>query len=281
MSAAARTMDGAVREASGDDLHAEMRGVTRVYAGGVHALAATELRLRRGEFYSVVGPSGCGKSTLLDVLAGLSQPTERHGRCSKASRSPATCPTASASCSRRMRRFPWLTVADNIAFGLRRDRRRGSGDRARGVDHALRLMGLVDFADAYPAQLSGGMRQRVCIARTLVHAAAPDPARRAVRRARPADAAADGRRAAAAVARDRRDRAADHACARRGRDAVRPHRRDVGAARPHSSRSSRPAGRASAAAASSPSRRFGAITARLWRAARGIDEDDAAGRGAS
>ena len=68
-------MDGAMREASAVDLHAEMRGVTRVYPGGIHALAATGLRLRRGEFYSVIGPSGCGKSTLLRMLAGLEEIT--------------------------------------------------------------------------------------------------------------------------------------------------------------------------------------------------------------
>ena len=63
--------------------------------------------------------------------------------------------------------FAWLNVADNIVFGLRRDGV-DAAEIARRLDHALRLMGLVDFAKAYPAQLSGGMRQRVCIARTLV-----------------------------------------------------------------------------------------------------------------
>ncbi|MGH7066996.1 MAG: ABC transporter ATP-binding protein, partial [Acetobacteraceae bacterium] len=63
--------------------------------------------------------------------------------------------------------FPWLSVADNVAFGLRR-RRASPAEISRRVDYALRFMGLADFARAYPAQLSGGMRQRVCIARTLV-----------------------------------------------------------------------------------------------------------------
>ena len=166
MSAAVRTMDGAVREASGDDLHAEMRGVTRVYPGGIHALAATDLRLRRGEFYSVIGPSGCGKSTLLDVLAGLSKPTS--GEVLFEGRPlDGRVPDGVGVVFQEDASFAWLNVADNIVFGLRRcgvD----AAEIARRLDDALRLMGLVDFAKAYPAQLSGGMRQRVCIARTLV-----------------------------------------------------------------------------------------------------------------
>ena len=166
MSAAARTMDGAAREASGHDLHAEMRGATRVYAGGIHALAATELRLRRGEFYSVIGPSGCGKSTLLDVLAGLSQPTS--GEVLFEGRPlDGRVPEGVGVVFQEDASFAWLNVADNIVFGLRREGVDGA-EIARRLDDALRLMGLVDFAKAYPAQLSGGMRQRVCIARTLV-----------------------------------------------------------------------------------------------------------------
>jgi len=65
MSAAARTMDGAVREASGHDLHAEMRGATRVYAGGIHALAATELRLRRVVVHRTCEPSGGPTGSLI------------------------------------------------------------------------------------------------------------------------------------------------------------------------------------------------------------------------
>ncbi|MDI1347394.1 MAG: ABC transporter ATP-binding protein [Pseudolabrys sp.] len=146
-----------------------MRGVTRVYGDpvtGVRALAATDLDLRRGEFYSVIGPSGCGKSTLLDVLAGLSRPTtgeiEFEGK-----RLDGRVPEGIGAVFQEDACFPWLNVSDNITFGLRRAGTEAAEiDRCR--DYALKLMGLVDFEKAYPFQLSGGMRQRVCIARTLV-----------------------------------------------------------------------------------------------------------------
>jgi NitT/TauT family transport system ATP-binding protein len=171
VSAAVLQAGASAHETAKSDVHAEMRGVTRVYggsgaAGGVQALAATDLRLQRGEFYSVIGPSGCGKSTLLDVLAGLSQPTAGdvlfEGRPIE-----GRVPDGIGVVFQEDASFSWLTVADNIAFGLRRAGV-DPAEIARRLDYALRLMGLVDFAKSYPAQLSGGMRQRVCIARTLV-----------------------------------------------------------------------------------------------------------------
>ena len=152
-------------------VHAQMRGVTRTYAGvdgqpGVQALAATDLTLRRGEFYAVIGPSGCGKSTLLDVLAGLSRPTS--GTITfEGKRVDGKVPDGIGVVFQEDASFAWLTVADNIAFGLRRAGT-DPAEVTRRLDFALQLMGLVDFAKSYPSQLSGGMRQRVCIARTLV-----------------------------------------------------------------------------------------------------------------
>lgn len=150
--------------------HAELTGVKRIYAaadgGSVHALGPVDLRLAHGEFYSVVGPSGCGKSTLLDVLAGLSAPTEGsivfEGR-----EVSGNVPAGIGVVFQEDASFPWLTVEDNIAFGLRRAGTEPAEVRRR-VDYAIGFMGLKDFRKAYPAQLSGGMRQRVCIARTLV-----------------------------------------------------------------------------------------------------------------
>ncbi len=171
MSAALLAIDMPAHADTVPGVHAEMRGVTRVYAGlggqsGVHALASTDLTLRRGEFYSVIGPSGCGKSTLLDVLAGLSRPTG--GTISFEGRPvDGQVPDGVGVVFQEDASFSWLTVADNITFGLRRAGAEPA-EVARRLDYALRLMGLADFAKSYPAQLSGGMRQRVCIARTLV-----------------------------------------------------------------------------------------------------------------
>ncbi|HVF64848.1 MAG TPA: ABC transporter ATP-binding protein [Casimicrobiaceae bacterium] len=148
-----------------------LRGVRKVFAGlgaapKVDALGPLDLDLRRGEFFAVVGPSGCGKSTLLEVIAGLTPLTE--GSIEFEGRSVvADVPDGVGVVFQDDASLPWLNVTDNIAFGLRHAGLPGTEKAAR-VRRALELMGLVDFARSYPAQLSGGMRQRVCIARTLV-----------------------------------------------------------------------------------------------------------------
>jgi NitT/TauT family transport system ATP-binding protein len=148
-------------------IHATMRGVTRIYQTGrpVHALGPIDLDLARGEFFAVVGPSGCGKSTLLDVLAGLNAPSE--GSISFEGKPVSGVPDGVGVVFQEDASFPWLTVRDNVAFGLRRAGM-AAAEIARRVDYAVGFMGLREFAGTYPAQLSGGMRQRVCIARTLV-----------------------------------------------------------------------------------------------------------------
>lgn len=150
---------------------AELAGVTRVYPaiGGqppVHALGPIDLTLKRGEFFAVVGPSGCGKSTLLDVLAGLARPSEGVARF-EGQPIGDSVPDGVGVVFQEDASFPWLSVADNVAFGLRRQGV-DAAEIARRVEYALAFMGLKDFSKAHPAQLSGGMRQRVCIARTLV-----------------------------------------------------------------------------------------------------------------
>jgi NitT/TauT family transport system ATP-binding protein len=156
--------------ASVAEAHATLAGVTRYFRKSgtkelFHALGPIDLTLAKGEFFSVVGPSGCGKSTLLDALAGLSEPSG--GSVVFEGLAVKGVPDGVGVVFQEDASFPWLNVRDNISFGLRMSGTDGSEIKRR-VDYALGFMGLKDFASAYPSQLSGGMRQRVCIARTLV-----------------------------------------------------------------------------------------------------------------
>ncbi|ANN80340.1 nitrate/sulfonate/bicarbonate ABC transporter ATP-binding protein [Bordetella flabilis] len=149
-----------------------MRGVDKIFTRPgnrgetFHALGPIDLQLRQGEFFAVVGPSGCGKSTLLELVAGLSTATRGDVAFEGAAIS-GRIPDGVGVVFQEDASFPWLTVQENIAFGLRR-LRIAPAEKARRVQAALSMMGLEPFAQSYPAQLSGGMRQRVCIARTLV-----------------------------------------------------------------------------------------------------------------
>ena len=149
---------------------ASLAGVTRIFGtpgrpGTVDALGPIDLELRQGEFLAVVGPSGCGKSTMIDLVSGLSQPTA--GTVMVGGRRVDGVPDGVGVVFQEDASFPWLSVRDNIAFGLRRAGM-DAAETTRRVEYALGLMGLRDFAAARPTKLSGGMRQRVCIARTLV-----------------------------------------------------------------------------------------------------------------
>jgi NitT/TauT family transport system ATP-binding protein len=151
--------------------HIEVRGVTKIFPargghGEVHGLGPVDIDIRRGEFFSVVGPSGCGKTTFLDALAGLSLPTAGSLTCD-GKPVAGDVPEGVGVVFQQDASFAWLNVWENIAFGLRRNGM-PAGEIARRVEYALGFMGLSAFAKSYPAQLSGGMRQRVCIARTLV-----------------------------------------------------------------------------------------------------------------
>ncbi|MFZ4809425.1 MAG: ABC transporter ATP-binding protein [Hyphomicrobiaceae bacterium] len=153
-----------------NNVHVGLRGIEKSFTrpGGdtVHALGPIDLELRAGEFFALVGPSGCGKSTLLDLIAGLTAPS-RGEITFEGTPIGAHIPDGVGVVFQEDACFPWLTVAGNIAFGLRRMALPAAARNAR-VAQALAMTGLEGFAASYPAQLSGGMRQRVCIARTLV-----------------------------------------------------------------------------------------------------------------
>ncbi|WP_437515939.1 ABC transporter ATP-binding protein [Sorangium sp. So ce1099] len=155
-----------------------LRGVGKSYhgeRGETNALCPLDMDVREGEFISLVGPSGCGKSTLLHIVAGLE---------------PATVGTVDLDGERvrgpgaelglmfqQQTLFPWLSVRENVRFPLTLAHRRARGTRgsaggadrqAAQVEGLLRLVGLWDFRDSYPAELSGGMQQRAALARALV-----------------------------------------------------------------------------------------------------------------
>jgi NitT/TauT family transport system ATP-binding protein len=120
--------------------------------------------IREGEFVAVIGPSGCGKTTMMNMLAGFITPTR--GRVLLDGK-PVDGPGPERGVIfQEYGVFPWLTVRDNIAFGMRlRANRKPSEDVAAVCERYMQLMGLSDFANAYPKTLSGGMRQRLAIAR--------------------------------------------------------------------------------------------------------------------
>ena len=145
-------------------------GVTKTFVGqhgDVQALDSIELTIPQGQFLCIVGPSGCGKTTLLRIVAGLEQPTD------------GAVDFTIAHDGKPLRSvvfqeqgiFPWMTVLQNTAFGLK-VRGVGRGEREAQARSYLDMLGLTQFADAYPRQLSGGMRQRVNIAREFAN----DPA---------------------------------------------------------------------------------------------------------
>ncbi|MFI6978410.1 ABC transporter ATP-binding protein [Embleya sp. NPDC050154] len=138
-------------------------GVERRFGRGasrVHALGPLDLDVEPGEFCCIVGPSGCGKSTFLRIVAGLVKPTAGRVEVTAATANPAAMVFQNYGIS------PWKTVLANVRFGLdlRRVPRKEANARARDW---LGRLGLADFADRYPAALSGGMQQRVSIARAL------------------------------------------------------------------------------------------------------------------
>lgn len=142
-----------------------LRGLSKRFRGPrgeVVAVERVDLAIAAGEFCCLVGPSGCGKTTILRLIAGLERPTE--GTVEVQQSDPTRPATALVFQGHGV--FPWYTVRQNVAYGLRFQRRPRAEARAT-VDALIATVGLTRFADAYPHQLSEGMRQRVSIARAL------------------------------------------------------------------------------------------------------------------
>jgi len=147
-------------------LAVNLRGVTKAYDNGVMALGPLDLAVRKGEFVSLLGPSGCGKSTALRLIAGLSAPSSGTVRVARHD-GVARPGHAIGFVFQEPTLMPWTSVRENVRLPLRLARVPKREANAR-VDEALVSVGLADFADAFPRELSGGMKMRVSLARALV-----------------------------------------------------------------------------------------------------------------
>jgi len=153
-----------------DEVAVRIRGVSHQFGEQgatryVRALLDTSLDIRRGELLCLIGPSGCGKSTLLSIIGGLMEPaagTVEVG--SQQVRGPM--PREIAFVFQENALFPWSTVIENVKLGMMFQGVR-KAEREKRAQRSLEAVGLADFADYYPGQLSGGMRQRAALARAL------------------------------------------------------------------------------------------------------------------
>jgi NitT/TauT family transport system ATP-binding protein len=143
-----------------------LRKEFRARRGTLLALDGADLAIAENEFVTLVGTSGCGKSTLLAIVAGLEEPTSGEVRVGGM---PVRGPGRDRGVVfQSYTLFPWLTARRNVEFALRGERLRPAERRERAMEQ-LALVGLEGFADAYPKELSGGMKQRVAIARSLAY----------------------------------------------------------------------------------------------------------------
>ena len=147
-------------------LAVSLRGVTKAYDSGVMALGPLDLDVRQGEFVSLLGPSGCGKSTALRLIAGLNAPTSGTVRVSNRA-GEARAGHTIGFVFQEPTLMPWASVGENVRLPLKLARVPAADANAR-IHAALTQVGLVEFADAYPRELSGGMKMRVSLARALV-----------------------------------------------------------------------------------------------------------------
>jgi NitT/TauT family transport system ATP-binding protein len=147
-----------------------IRNLSKTYGQrGKHAIPAVEnlsFDVRENEFCTLLGPSGCGKSSVLRIVAGLEAPSA--GYVSLDGQEIEGADRARGMVFQDYTSFPWLTVQQNVEYGMKLNGVRAA-ERGERADHFIRLVKLDRFKDAYPRQLSGGMKQRVAIARTLAN----------------------------------------------------------------------------------------------------------------
>ena len=143
-----------------------LRDVTKVYDNGVTALGPLDLDVAKGEFVSLLGPSGCGKSTALRLIAGLSAPSAGTVDVSHhATRADGRHPIGFVFQEPTL--MPWASVRENVRLPFKLSHT-PANDADNRIDEALAQVGLAEFADAFPRELSGGMKMRVSLARALV-----------------------------------------------------------------------------------------------------------------
>jgi NitT/TauT family transport system ATP-binding protein len=147
-----------------DPAYIKFEDVTKSF-GTVPVVSATNLSVTRYSFVVFLGPSGCGKTTLMRMVGGLDSPSSGTIRLDG---EVVTAPDRRRGMVfQSYSSFPWLTVEENINFGMRYRNDLSAQERAARVTHYLRLIGMEEFRTSYPNRISGGMRQRVAIARTL------------------------------------------------------------------------------------------------------------------
>ncbi len=150
----------------------EIKNINKSFHGrgldhDIKVLDDVNLNIGDGEFVCLLGPSGCGKTTLLRLIAGLDQPTSGEviadGEVVKKPSGDRTVIFQQYSL------FPWLTVLENVMFGLNLKKDRTKEENLKAAERYLESVGLIDFKDSYPHELSGGMKQRVAIIRSLLN----------------------------------------------------------------------------------------------------------------
>ena len=148
----------------------EIKNINKSFEGKNKNLSVLEninLTINDGEFICLLGPSGCGKTTLLRLIAGLEHPTSgeiiANGEVVKKPSGDR------AVIFQQYSLFPWLTVLQNVTFGLEMTKKGTKEENVAAAERYLESVGLIDFKDSYPHELSGGMKQRVAIIRSLLN----------------------------------------------------------------------------------------------------------------